>query len=162
MARKSKRMIAAEQAVPLSGNIYNVAIYVRLSIEDKYYKNGTDSLATQEEMALEYLKDKADMKLYKVYSDNGETGSNFERQGFQDMMYDVYNGKVNCIIVKDLSRFGREYIEMGDWEYHKLICTKCMRIRRNIMQKPLLSYIRKTMIIYQKTSSASTQVMVLL
>lgn len=115
MARKSKRMIAAEQAVPLSGNIYNVAIYVRLSIEDKYYKNGTDSLATQEEMALEYLKDKADMKLYKVYSDNGETGSNFERQGFQDMMYDVYNGKVNCIIVKDLSRFGREYIEMGDY-----------------------------------------------
>ena len=115
MARKSKRMIAAEQAAPLSGNIYNVAIYVRLSIEDKYYKNGTDSLATQEEMALEYLKDKADMKLYKVYSDNGETGSNFERQGFQDMMYDVYNGKVNCIIVKDLSRFGREYIEMGDY-----------------------------------------------
>lgn len=115
MARKSKRMIAAEQAVPLSGNIYNVAVYVRLSIEDKYYKNGTDSLATQEEMALEYMKDKADMKLYKVYSDNGETGSNFERQGFQDMMYDVYNGKVNCIIVKDLSRFGREYIEMGDY-----------------------------------------------
>ena len=115
MARKSKRMIAAEQAVPLSGNIYNVAVYVRLSIEDKYYKNGTDSLSTQEEMALEYLKDKADMKLYKVYSDNGETGSNFERQGFQDMMYDVYNGKVNCIIVKDLSRFGREYIEMGDY-----------------------------------------------
>lgn len=115
MARKSKRLIAAEQAVPLSGNIYNVAVYVRLSIEDKYYKNGTDSLATQEEMALEYMKDKADMKLYKVYSDNGETGSNFERQGFQDMMYDVYNGKVNCIIVKDLSRFGREYIEMGDY-----------------------------------------------
>lgn len=86
-----------------------------MSIEDKYYKNGTDSLATQEEMALEYLKDKADMKLYKVYSDNGETGSNFERQDFQDMMYDVYNGKVNCIIVKDLSRFGREYIEMGDY-----------------------------------------------
>lgn len=75
MVRKSKRLIAAEQAVPLSGNIYNVAIYVRLSIEDKYYKNGTDSLATQEEMALEYMNDKADMKLYKVYSDNGETVS---------------------------------------------------------------------------------------
>ena len=79
MARKSKRLIAAEQAAPLIGNIYNVAVYVRLSIEDKYYKNGTDSLSTQE------------------------------------VMYDVYNGKVNCIIVKDLSRFGREYIEMGDY-----------------------------------------------
>ncbi len=115
MARKSKRMIAAEQAAFLTGNIYDVAVYVRLSIEDKYYKNRTDSLANQEEMILEYLKDKSDMRLYKVYSDNGETGSNFERQGFQDMMYDVYNGKVNCIIVKDLSRFGREYIEMGDY-----------------------------------------------
>ena len=115
MARKSKRMIAVEQAAPLIGNVYNVAVYVRLSIEDKYYKNGTDSLSNQEEMILEYLKDKTNMKLYKVYSDNGETGSNFERQGFQDMMYDVYNGKVNCIIVKDLSRFGREYIEMGDY-----------------------------------------------
>ena len=115
MARKSKRMIAAEQAAPLTGHIYHVAVYVRLSVEDTYYKNGTDSLSNQEEMARDYLKDKADMKLYKVYSDNGETGSNFERQGFQDMMYDVYNGKVNCIIVKDLSRFGREYIEMGDY-----------------------------------------------
>ena len=115
MARKSKRMIAVEQTAPLIGNVYNVAVYVRLSIEDKYYKNGTDSLSNQEEMILEYLKDKTNMKLYKVYSDNGETGSNFERQGFQDMMYDVYNGKVNCIIVKDLSRFGREYIEMGDY-----------------------------------------------
>ena len=115
MARKSKRMIAAEQAAPLTGHIYHVAVYVRLSVEDTYYKNGTDSLSNQEEMARDYLKDKADMKLYKVYSDNGETGSNFERQGFRDMMYDVYNGKVNCIIVKDLSRFGREYIEMGDY-----------------------------------------------
>ena len=115
MARKSKRIISAEQAVPLSGNIYNVAVYVRLSVEEKYYKNGTDSLLNQEEIALEYIKNKPDMRLYKVYSDNGKTGSNFERQGFQDMMYDVYNGKVNCIIVKDLSRFGREYIEMGDY-----------------------------------------------
>lgn len=115
MARKSKRIISAEQAVPLSGNIYNVAVYVRLSVEEKYYKNGTDSLLNQEEIALEYIKNKPDMRLYNVYSDNGKTGSNFERQGFQDMMYDVYNGKVNCIIVKDLSRFGREYIEMGDY-----------------------------------------------
>lgn len=115
MARKSKRIISAEKTAPLEENVYNVGIYVRLSVEEKYYKNGTDSLLNQEEMALEYIKNKPDMRLYKVYSDNGKTGSNFERQGFQDMMYDVYNGKVNCIIVKDLSRFGREYIEMGDY-----------------------------------------------
>lgn len=115
MARKSKRIISAEKTAPLKENVYNVGIYVRLSVEEKYYKNGTDSLLNQEEIALEYIKNKPDMRLYKVYSDNGKTGSNFERQGFQDMMYDVYNGKVNCIIVKDLSRFGREYIEMGDY-----------------------------------------------
>lgn len=115
MARKSKRIVSAEKAAPLTENVYNVGIYVRLSVEEKYYKNGTDSLLNQEEIALEYIKNKPDMRLYKVYSDNGKTGSNFERQGFQDMMYDVYNGKVNCIIVKDLSRFGREYIEMGDY-----------------------------------------------
>lgn len=113
MARKSKRIISAEKTAPLTENVYNVGIYVRLSAEEKYYKNGTDSLLNQEEIALEYIKNKPDMRLYKVYSDNGKTGSNFERQGFQDMMYDVYNGKVNCIIVK--SRFGREYIEMGDY-----------------------------------------------
>lgn len=115
MARKSKRNVSAEKTAPLTENVYSVGIYVRLSVEEKYYKNGTDSLLNQEEMALEYIKNKPDMRLYKVYSDNGKTGSNFERQGFQDMMYDVYNGKVNCIIVKDLSRFGREYIEMGDY-----------------------------------------------
>ena len=115
MARKSKRIISAEKTAPLTENVYNVGIYVRLSVEEKYYKNGTDSLLNQEEIAIEYIKNKPDMRLYKVYSDNGKTGSNFERQGFQNMMYDVYNGKVNCIIVKDLSRFGREYIEMGDY-----------------------------------------------
>ena len=62
MARKSKRIISAEQAVPLSGNIYNVAVYVRLSVEEKYYKNGTDSLLNQEEIALEYIKNKPDMR----------------------------------------------------------------------------------------------------
>lgn len=115
MARKSKRIIAVEQAAPLQNNIYSVAIYTRLSVEESRYKNGTESLVNQEEMIREYIKGKENMKLYKVYSDNGETGTNFDRQGFQNMMYDVYNGKVNCIIVKDLSRFGREYIEMGDY-----------------------------------------------
>lgn len=55
------------------------------------------------------------MILYDSYIDDGETGTNFQREGFQKMMFDIYNGKINCIIVKDLSRFGREYIEAGDY-----------------------------------------------
>lgn len=115
MARKSKRTAALEMKPPVKENIYNVAIYTRLSVEDSQYINGSESLANQRELIYDYLRDKPDMKIYAVYCDNGQTGSNFDREDFQRMMYDVYNGKVNCIIVKDLSRFGREYIETGDY-----------------------------------------------
>lgn len=114
MARKSKRLVA-EIKPPEHENTYNVAVYIRLSIEDRLYKNGSDSLSNQRELIYDYLKDKSNMKIYGVYCDNGETGTDFEREDFQRMMYDVYNGKVNCIVVKDLSRFGREYIEAGDY-----------------------------------------------
>ncbi len=114
MARKSKRF-AVDIKPPEQEKIYNVAVYIRLSIEDRLYKNGSDSLSNQRELIYDYLEGKSDMKIYGVYCDNGETGTNFEREDFQRMMYDVYNGKVNCIVVKDLSRFGREYIEAGDY-----------------------------------------------
>lgn len=115
MARKSKRVAALETKPPVRENVYNVAVYTRLSVEDSQYINGSESLANQRELIYDYLSGKPDMKIYAVYCDNGQTGSNFDREDFQRMMYDVYNGKVNCIIVKDLSRFGREYIETGDY-----------------------------------------------
>lgn len=114
MARKSKRLVPNAE-LPVQDKIYNVAIYLRLSIEDRLYKDGSDSLKNQEELIRDYLRDKSDMKVYDVYCDNGETGTDFDREHFQRMMFDIYNGKVNCIIVKDLSRFGREYIEAGDY-----------------------------------------------
>lgn len=115
MARKSKRTAIQQTEPPKALNIYNVAVYLRLSVEEKRDRKDSESLDNQRDIVLDYLKDKKDMKVYAVYSDNGETGTNFEREAFQRMMYDVYNGKVNCIVVKDLSRFGREYIEMGDY-----------------------------------------------
>lgn len=115
MARKSKRAAALETKPTMQENVYNVAVYIRLSVEDKLYKHGSESLVNQRELIYDYLRDKPNMKIYAVYCDNGETGTNFERADFQRMMYDVYNGNVNCIIVKDLSRFGREYIETGDY-----------------------------------------------
>lgn len=113
MARKSKRAIATEKKSPR--NIFNTAVYIRLSMEDRPYKHGSDSIANQRELILDYLKDKHDMRVYDIYCDNGRTGTDFDREEFRRMMYDVYNGKVNCIVVKDLSRFGREYIETGDY-----------------------------------------------
>ena len=115
MARKSKRLAVQEEKPLENKNLYNVAVYLRLSVEEKRDNDDSESLENQRDIILDYLQDKTDMKLFSVYCDNGETGTNFEREAFQRMMYDVYNGKVNCIIVKDLSRFGREYIEAGDY-----------------------------------------------
>jgi len=113
MARKSKRLNHVTQAPSVTMPIYNVAIYIRISNEENIRNVGT--LEFQKQIALEYMKDKSDMVLYEIYCDDGKSGTNFDREGFQQMMYDVYNGKVNCIVVKDLSRFGREYIEMGEY-----------------------------------------------
>lgn len=115
MARKSKRQPGITNISPKISGIYNVGIYLRLSIEEKRDRKDSESIEYQKQICLEYLKDKSEMSIYDIYTDDGETGTNFERDGFQRMMYDIYNGKINCIVVKDLSRFGREYIEMGDY-----------------------------------------------
>ena len=115
MARKSKRLVNISQESPIREGIYNVALYLRLSVEERKDIAKHGSIEYQKQIGLNYLQNKPEMKLYDIYIDDGETGTNFDRDGFQRMMFDVYNGKVNCIVVKDLSRFGREYIEMGDY-----------------------------------------------
>ncbi len=115
MARKSKRVPEMAQELPKTADQYSVAIYLRLSIEEKRDRKDSESIEYQKQICFAYLQDKPNMIVYNVYIDNGETGTNFEREQFQRMMYDLYNGKINCIIVKDLSRFGREYVEMGDY-----------------------------------------------
>ncbi|GEM_PF-6114714 len=55
----------------------------------------------------------ADLRLYDVYIDNGETGTKVDRPGFNRLMEDIRSGKVDCVVVKDFSRFGRNYIEVG-------------------------------------------------
>ena len=62
-----------------------------------------------------YIDGQPDMRLYDLYCDNGRTGTNFDRPEFERMMEDVRSGKVDCIVVKDLSRFGRNYRETGNY-----------------------------------------------
>ncbi len=93
--------------------IYSVGIYARLSVEGGTRKN--ESIETQIEIAREYMKGQDDMVLYGCYSDLGRTGTNFEREGFERLMEDVRFRRVDCIIVKDFSRFGRNYIETGNY-----------------------------------------------
>ena len=112
MARVSRRkQIAAAQGVPVDVlpkaaalRIFRTALYVRLSIMDTRDRKDSESLQTQIDYLCGYIAKHPDLELYDCYRDNGETGTNFERPGFQRMMEDVKAGRVDCIIVKDLAR----------------------------------------------------------
>lgn len=90
-----------------------MGIYARLSVDKHNEKN--ESIETQIEIAKTYLNQQTDMVLFECYSDLGKKGTDFEREGFNRLMTDVRLHKVDCIIVKDFSRFGRNYIETGNY-----------------------------------------------
>lgn len=98
--------------------VYAAAVYLRLSKEDgdvcdESRKEESNSITNQKRLIHDFLKDREDIHVFKEYVDDGYTGSDFQRPSFQEMIKDMEAGKVNLIIVKDLSRFGREYIEAG-------------------------------------------------
>lgn len=93
-------------------NLFNVAIYIRLSREDGD-KEESDSVGNQRKLLTEYVNKHDDFILYDVYIDDGFTGTNFNRPDFHRMIADIEDNKVNCVVVKDLSRFGRDYIDTG-------------------------------------------------
>lgn len=95
-----------------AGTIFNTAEYIRLSSEDGD-KQESDSVRNQRKLLTEYIDSREDFVLYDTYIDDGYTGTNFQRPAFQRMIHDIEAGKVNCVIVKDLSRFGRDYIDTG-------------------------------------------------
>lgn len=98
--------------------VYAAAVYLRLSKEDgdvcdDSHKEESNSITNQKRLIHDFLKGRKDIHVFKEYVDDGYTGSDFQRPSFQEMIKDMEAGKVNLIIVKDLSRFGREYIEAG-------------------------------------------------
>lgn len=92
--------------------IWRAALYVRLSKEDGN-KQESNSILSQKEILKEYLKIHTDIELFDFYVDDGWSGTNFERPAFKRMIEDICQGRVNCVIVKDLSRFGRNYTDAG-------------------------------------------------
>lgn len=90
------------------------AAYLRLSIEDGD-KAESNSIGNQRELIQNFVAERPELHLVGEYADDGYTGTNFERPGFTQMMEDIQSDKINCIIVKDLSRLGRNYIEMGKY-----------------------------------------------
>ena len=90
--------------------IYNTALYMRLSRDDESYGDSV-SIETQRTILQKFAADNG-LHVADEYVDDGWSGTNFERPSFKRMMDDVDVGKVNCIVTKDLSRFGREHVMM--------------------------------------------------
>ncbi|MCR5106077.1 MAG: recombinase family protein [Eubacterium sp.] len=122
MARKSRRnnIISMEGYLdnkstvdsPLPKERFPTAIYARLSVENNGYDNDV-SIESQVAYIHRYILDHPEYELVDTYIDNGVSGMSFERQGFKRLLDDLRKGRVTCVIVKDLSRFGRNYLETG-------------------------------------------------
>lgn len=118
MARKSRKESSVQTSESFSKTIgYQVGFYLRLS--DKEAKDrDSESIENQFVLLKDFIKNKPDFRLISTFTDDGKTGTNFRRSGFEQMMDEVRSGRINCIIVKDLSRFGRNYLEAGHYIEH--------------------------------------------
>ena len=117
MARKSrKNLLQPEQATvsvqfpELDEEKIPTAIYGRLSVEDD---EDNESMETQIALVQDFINRSSELNYVDTYFDNGFTGTNFKRPAFTRLMNDVRQKKIKCIVVKDLSRFGRNYLEAG-------------------------------------------------
>lgn len=114
MARKTRSYLEIRNKNPETRSIFSAALYIRLSKENGG-RQTQDTVENQQILLEEFTKTQPDIEIYKIYIDNGFSGINFERPAFQKMMEDIRKENVNCIIVKDLSRFGRNYLETGNY-----------------------------------------------
>lgn len=113
MARKSRK--GTENVAPKADEIvYRTGLYARIS-EENEKKREADSIGNQMQLLKDYVSEQSDLVVQEMYIDDDITGTNFLRPEFSRMMMDVREGKINCIVVKDLSRFGRSFIETGEY-----------------------------------------------
>lgn len=113
MARKSRKNLATAPTQPETKGmkLWRAALYIRLSVE--FNGKRGDSLETQRQIMEAYLALCPDIEVIDIYTDNGTTGRTFKRPAFEKMLMDVETGKIDCIVVKDLSRLGRNTIDTG-------------------------------------------------
>lgn len=115
MARKSRRVNGNKSAAAISSTKTPetcAGVYLRLSSKDSADK---DSLHNQKEIIEGYLKSKPDINVFKYYIDDGVSSYRDFRPAFEEMMQDIKCDLINTVIVKDISRFGRNYIETGTY-----------------------------------------------
>ena len=98
----------------MADKLWKAALYIRLSREDEEMAGSeSNSITSQRQLLLAYLAQHPDLELYDIYADDGFSGTNFDRPDFRRMIRDIEAGKVTCVIVKDLSRFGRNASKTG-------------------------------------------------
>jgi len=107
----------------MNDKLYNVGVYIRLSVENTL--SGSESIENQREMLAKFIAHMPCWIEKRVYIDNGASGGNFNRRGFQEMMADVRSGEINLVLVQDLSRFGRNYLEAGRYLEEELPSLGC-------------------------------------
>ena len=114
MARTANRRIKSEEMLSKENiNSFQTAIYARISRDKK--EKPSDSIENQIALCESFIQKSEDFSLAGIYKDIAKTGTDFERPDFENLMDEVRMGKVNCIVVKDLSRFGRNYTELGNF-----------------------------------------------
>ena len=115
MARKSRKTTVAEPAVikPVD-KVYRAGLYARISVETER-KREADTIGNQLQLLKDYVSEHSDLAVFDIYSDDDISGTDFVRPEFSRMMNDLRDGKIDCIIVKDLSRLGRNYLESGEY-----------------------------------------------
>lgn len=112
--RKNNPLVQETAPTAPTAKMYKTAGYVRLSVEDSG-RPGADTIEGQKALLTGYIENQPDMELYGLFCDNGRSGTDFARPEFEKLMDAVRSGKVDCIVVKDLSRFGRNYKETGNY-----------------------------------------------
>ena len=117
MARKSRKTVIEQQPVieVPAAQLFPTAIYARLSVENSGKSEKIDVIQNQIDICKEYVKSCPYLSLVDVYIDNGRTGTVFDRPEFNRLMNDIRTGRIKCLVVRDLSRFGRDYIEAGTY-----------------------------------------------
>ena len=118
MARKKRQYLQSEQAKePVSAmlpSVWETAIYARLSVENSKKNDDGDSIEGQIEICRDYVSEHPYLHLADTYVDNGWTGTNTDRPEFQRLLSDIREGKIKALVIKDFSRFSRDYIEAGN------------------------------------------------
>ena len=115
MARKSRKTTVTEPVVIKTvDKVYRTGLYARISVETER-KREADTIGNQLQLLKDYVSEHSDLTVYDIYSDDDISGTDFIRPEFSRMMNDLRDGKIDCIIVKDLSRLGRNYLESGEY-----------------------------------------------